>query len=133
VCPVIAGFLRAYNDILDDERRQDLYPVASAVVGTVTADEDVIAVRVHLIAEWGREQLGRRRRRFLAGQRSAWLDESHGRDIGVLVVRTVRRIDDVAHASALALIEELIAAGPRTSPGCTACDAPDGAPVTVRT
>jgi hypothetical protein len=133
VCPVIAGFLWAYNDILDDERRQDLYPVASAVVGTVTSDEDVIAMRAHLIAEWGREQLGRRRRRFLVGQRSAWLDESHGRDIGVLVVRTVRRIDDVAHASALALIAELIASGPRTSPACTACGAPDGAPVTLRT
>jgi hypothetical protein len=133
VCPVIAGFLRAYNDILDDERRQDLYPVASAVVGTATSDEDVIARRVHLIAEWGREQLSRRRRRFLGGQRSAWLDESHGRDIGVLVVRTVRRIDDVAHASALALIEALVASGPRTSQAYVACGAPHGAPATART
>src|SRR3954466_5717904 len=34
VDPVIAGFLRTYNDGLDDRRRQDLYPVASEVVGT---------------------------------------------------------------------------------------------------
>jgi hypothetical protein len=32
--PVIAAFLRAYNDGVDDERRQDLYGYASRVVGT---------------------------------------------------------------------------------------------------
>src|SRR5437660_7606877 len=34
VCPVIATVLRAYNDALDDGRRQDLYRYASAAVGT---------------------------------------------------------------------------------------------------
>jgi len=34
VCPVIAAFLRAYNDAIDDRRRQDLYRFASAAVGT---------------------------------------------------------------------------------------------------
>jgi hypothetical protein len=29
VCPVIAAFLRSYNDGLDDERRRDLYRFAS--------------------------------------------------------------------------------------------------------
>jgi hypothetical protein len=32
--PVIAAFLRTYNDGVDDERRQDLYPLASLIVGT---------------------------------------------------------------------------------------------------
>src|SRR5690348_7636625 len=32
--PVIGAFLRTYNDGLDDERRQDLYPLASLIVGT---------------------------------------------------------------------------------------------------
>jgi hypothetical protein len=32
--PVIAAFLRTYNDGLDDERRQDLYPLASMIVGS---------------------------------------------------------------------------------------------------
>jgi hypothetical protein len=32
--PVIAAFLRTYNDGLDDDRRQDLYPLASLIVGT---------------------------------------------------------------------------------------------------
>jgi hypothetical protein len=40
VCPVIGSFLRAYNDSLDDERRQDLYVYASKVVGS-RASEDV--------------------------------------------------------------------------------------------
>ena len=32
--PVIAAFLRTYNDGVDDERRQDLYPLAALIVGT---------------------------------------------------------------------------------------------------
>ena len=34
VCPVIATFLRCYNDELDDRRRQDLIPYAALVVGS---------------------------------------------------------------------------------------------------
>jgi hypothetical protein len=34
VCPVLGAFLRAYNDAVDDRRRQDLYRYASAAVGT---------------------------------------------------------------------------------------------------
>ena len=36
VCPVIGAFLRAYNDGLPDDRRQDLYDYAARVVGTVS-------------------------------------------------------------------------------------------------
>jgi hypothetical protein len=130
VCPVIAAFLRAYNDAVDDDRRQDLYPVASAVVGTVTSDEDVTAERVHLIAEWTRAQLGDRPRgRFPFGRRPVWVDESQGRDIGVRAVRAVGRFDDAVHASALALVERLIAAGPCRSRTASAGDASDRAAV----
>jgi hypothetical protein len=34
---VIGAFLRTYNDGLDDERRQDLYPLASLIVGTASS------------------------------------------------------------------------------------------------
>src|SRR4051794_41632277 len=34
VCPVIAEFMRTYNDLVDHERRQDLLAYASLVVGT---------------------------------------------------------------------------------------------------
>jgi hypothetical protein len=34
VCPIVAAFLRAYNDAVDDYLRQDLYRYAAAAVGT---------------------------------------------------------------------------------------------------
>jgi hypothetical protein len=34
VCPIVAAFLRAYNDAIDDRRRQDLYRYAAAAVAT---------------------------------------------------------------------------------------------------
>jgi len=34
VSPTIGAFLRTYNDGLDEERRQDLYSVAAAIVGS---------------------------------------------------------------------------------------------------
>jgi hypothetical protein len=34
VCPIVAAYLRSYNDAVDDRRRQDLYGYASAAVGT---------------------------------------------------------------------------------------------------
>jgi hypothetical protein len=33
-CPALTAFLRGYNDGLDDERRQDLFALASQLVGT---------------------------------------------------------------------------------------------------
>jgi hypothetical protein len=35
VCPLIAAFLRRYNDSLDDDRRQELVEIAALVVGSV--------------------------------------------------------------------------------------------------
>jgi hypothetical protein len=51
VCPVIATVLRAYNDALDDTRRQDLYRFASASVGT-RGDRDVRERRFELCREF---------------------------------------------------------------------------------
>jgi hypothetical protein len=33
-CPALVAFLRGYNDALDDDLRQDLFPLASDLVGT---------------------------------------------------------------------------------------------------
>jgi Fe-S cluster assembly iron-binding protein IscA len=55
VCPVIAAFLRAYNDWIDDERRQDLHRFASAAVGTRGSSE-VQEARLRLCDQWCREQ-----------------------------------------------------------------------------
>ncbi len=37
-CPAVTAFLRGYNDQLDDERRQDLYAIASLLVGSRRAE-----------------------------------------------------------------------------------------------
>ena len=34
VCPVIGAYLRSYNDVVDDDRRQDLYRYASEAIGS---------------------------------------------------------------------------------------------------
>ena len=37
-CPAITAFVRGYNDRIDDERRQDLYALASELVGSRRAE-----------------------------------------------------------------------------------------------
>lgn len=57
-CPVIAAFLRAYNDWVDDRWRQDLYAYAAKVVGT----RSTIAVegqRAQMCREWARRTRAR--------------------------------------------------------------------------
>ena len=56
----IASFLRRYNDVLDDRRRQDLYPYAARVVGTACA-RDVEFARVRRLMAWADEMWAARR------------------------------------------------------------------------
>src|SRR5918912_1850386 len=58
VSPTIGAFLRTYNDGLDDVRRQDLYPVAAAIVGTA-ARRRVEGERVNRCLAFAREHGGR--------------------------------------------------------------------------
>ena len=51
VCPVIAAFLRCYNDLVDDPRRQDLIHCAAAVVGS-RATQEVERRRARLCRGW---------------------------------------------------------------------------------
>jgi hypothetical protein len=57
VSPVIAGFLRTYNDALFDDRRQDLHGVVARVVGTRTGRRDEKR-RAELCLEWLGRELG---------------------------------------------------------------------------
>jgi hypothetical protein len=107
VSPVIAAFLRAYNDLVDDARRQDLYSYASECVGTRSSrqlearrveacrdwlDERMsLARRVRWIAMFG---LAGRRQEVIAGQAASHAAASSSR-----------------HAEALALLDLLIAIG----------------------
>src|SRR5215469_1747986 len=75
----IASFLRGYNDLLDDRRREDLYGYAAQAVGT--ADSRVIeAARAARLLEWAdalwerrcsRSLLDRMRMRRVYRERSA--------------------------------------------------------------
>jgi hypothetical protein len=113
VCPVIAGFMRAYNDRVDDERRQDLYRYAAEVVGT-RGVPDVEHARERRCLEWADAMRRQRRRplRWVARSGPGSVDRRLGLDAaGTYAARSIRRHGDRSHAAALALIDELIAMG----------------------
>jgi hypothetical protein len=102
VSPVLGRFLRCYNDRLDDERRQDLYPIASRVVGTA-APGPVERSRLLRCVQWIAES-GQRvplTLRIRAGLSAATL-------AGKLAAED---FSEDGRKRALALIDELIALG----------------------
>ena len=113
-CPVIGSFLRAYNDSIDDDRRQDLYCLAARVVDT-RGSIAVQRARAQRLTEWAFDiqrrgwtsrylPLGRLRKATLRRQPSA-----HA--VGTLAVRAIRRHTDATHREVLELLEELVAIG----------------------
>jgi hypothetical protein len=111
VCPVIASFLRAYNDVVDDDRRQDLYAYAAKVVGS-TGSAAVQRARADRLMQWAREARGRRWNRWLS---LACLDSIGFRRqpsidvIGIHAVRSMPRLTAETHRCVLALVDELLA------------------------
>jgi hypothetical protein len=102
VSPVITRFLRAYNDRLDDERRQALYGYAARVVGT-RASRAVERTRAALCVE------------LLCGlgHPVPWLTRVRpGPQAGAMVAKCLADDDSpTAHVWARALLDELIACG----------------------
>lgn len=91
VCPVLAMVLRAYNDGIDDERRQDLYKYASIVVGS--RDRRARRTRATRFAEFfGCTE----RRPYGRGLRS----------LGVAALGFAHRADDESHQRFLKLLDE---------------------------
>ena len=112
-CPVIAGFMRAYNDRTGDERRQDLYRYAAEVVGT-RATPDIEHARERRCLEWA--DMMRSQRPFVIRWMSRGSSSSFERRLGLdaagtYAARSIRRHTDRTHAAALALVDELIAMG----------------------
>ncbi len=112
VCPAIGSFLRAYNDSVNDGRRQDLYVYASRVVGSRGSIE-VQRARARRLVAWAAARRSNRWLRLmpasvrgLATQRRPQLDAC-----GTHAVHTIRRHTDATHAAALALLDELLAIG----------------------
>jgi hypothetical protein len=113
VCPVIGSFLRAYNDRVDDDRRQDLYRYAAEVVGS-NASGVVERARADRLAACARELWGRRpTRRFLP---AAWRligveQEAPMVVLGTHAVRAIAIMTSQTHASALALFDDMLGIG----------------------
>jgi hypothetical protein len=110
VCPVIGSFLRAYNDSIDARRRQDLHVFAAKVLGS-QASEETHRARAERIAIWTTEYVRPRQTRFFRFRRR---NESLPRcieAIGPYAVAEIPRHTDDTHASALALIDDLVAIG----------------------
>ncbi|HLI58708.1 MAG TPA: hypothetical protein VKV21_03490 [Solirubrobacteraceae bacterium] len=110
VCPVIAGFLRVYNDSLDDRRRQDLYRYASMAIGT-RGSREVEERRVARCLEWARE-MSRRRSWFDRLQHPVRIARGWDRlaaAAGCAAAHEIRRHSDDTHAAALSFVEELCA------------------------
>ena len=115
VCPVIATFLRGYNDSLGDARRQDLYRYASLVVGT-RSGRQVQRTRAEHLARWSLEM--RRRRwsahlpRSLANVLTSLSRPPAGLDsLAHHALRSMRHVTGETHAAALSLIDELVEIG----------------------
>jgi hypothetical protein len=115
VCPVLGSLLRAYNDSVDDDARQDLYAYAARVVST-RADADIEHRRSESVTAWTYERRYRRMRRFLpefAARRLGGLKTLSLESIGTQAVRQIPRHTDETHRAMLGLIDELLAIRPR--------------------
>jgi hypothetical protein len=116
VSPVIAAFLRGYNDLVDERRRQDLIHYAAEAVGTA-ASEEVERARVRRLVQWADERGGQSPRPAVLGSfGSLWARRSPPTDpesAGVYAIRSIHRGNCRTHRHVLALLDELIAMGCR--------------------
>jgi hypothetical protein len=122
VCPVIASYLRALNDLLDDRHRQLLYPYAAAAVGTA-GDDAIRRMRLErcgsaLEVAAGRSMLQRLIARTATS--SALTTTLALEHFTLTLVRALRRAGGPGwHGVALALAGEL------TSLPAAECDGPE--------
>jgi hypothetical protein len=109
VCPVVAAFLRAYNDAIDDRRRHDLYRYAATAVGT-RASATVTRRRAQRCLEELRAQ---RRWPFgtLATPRAVPSSVPGMERLAGHLAREVQRSGIGGHSRALRIADALIAIG----------------------
>jgi hypothetical protein len=108
VCPVIGAILRAYNDNVDDRRRQDLYRFAADAVDT-RRNYHAQRRRADAALDWAVARRASRRGTVLAppdpeGPR----DEIGYYVVGALVGRGRGCWSDEEHAAMIALLDQLI-------------------------
>ena len=119
VSPAIGSFLRNLNDLLDDQRRQDLYAYAARCVGTVDTAEIELARAEHLV-RWGDDRWAARARRSIADRFRRRAAQERRRVAPVpsarYAIHALGVVNEESHAAALRLVDELIAIrsdGPR--------------------
>lgn len=116
VCPAIAGFLRSYNDSVDDRRRQDLYPYAAKAVGS-RSTAAVERERARRLLQWtSQRQRARGWSRFMFPSRlgpAVLQSQFDAETAGAHAAKSIRKHTDASHAAALALVDELLAMVPR--------------------
>jgi hypothetical protein len=111
VCPVIGSLLRAYNDSIDDERRQDLYVYAAKVVGT-RGSTRLERARAEHVSAWMAKPNARRWTRFLLPAALRAVSPKPPLDVlGASAVRSLSTHDPGTHAKMLALIDALVSMG----------------------
>jgi hypothetical protein len=123
VDPVIAAFLRTYNDGIDDKRRQDLYPLAAEAVGTRSVGS-VQAERARMCLDWAqsRHVAVRRGARRILPRRALLPDGRLGDDAAgtlagrIAVKQATKRRTAGGHEAALAFVRELLAVGAAPAP-----------------
>jgi hypothetical protein len=128
VCPIVGAVLRAYNDDIDDQRRQDLYRYAADSLGT-RGDFLLQRRRAQAALDWAREAGHRKDERGPQARlkRTEDLDADSGPDrIARHVVKSLRRRrtrrqavakrwSDESHAEMMELLDHLIATGNRSA------------------
>jgi len=139
VCPVIASLLRAYNDSIDDQRRQDLYGYAAKVVGS-RGSAELERARTEYVTGWMARPKARRWTRHLIPARLRALSPKPPLDVlGAAAVRSLCTHDDRTHTKMLALVDTLLTMGapaatpptarPAEAAATAATTRSDGAPV----
>jgi hypothetical protein len=109
VSRTLAAFLRGYNDMVDDDRRQDLYDCAAKVVGTA-ASAAVERKRVQRLVSWADAMSKRKRWSLLCCVRrpKAYSDDEKDYEAAArYAIDSLLCVTDEIHASVLTLLDEL--------------------------
>jgi hypothetical protein len=123
-CPVIASLLRTFNDVLDDEPRQELYGYAAKAVGS-RGSSRVEHDRLDRLIAWTEELEGHHRTRSRSVP-SAWLRWLAPRPpahvVAARAVKAIARRSDDTRPDVLAFVDELLAIGGRAQVSAAPAD-----------
>ena len=124
VCPVVGSLMRAYNDNIDDRRRQDLYRYAAEAVFT-RGDFSLQRRRAQIAIDWARTRYAARGG-VLRRTPATPSPDNGPNEIAYYVMGSLggrRRFrnrpgwwSDEAHTGLLAMIDEMVALGTEAVP-----------------